>query len=199
MVQALHGPLMRARLEGSFLNVWSIAGLKYDEVRHVAVLASLLDPRKCPQTGPEFLRAFLERARLSGPGPLPTDNEVRAGYRIRTEEYPLENTDSRVDLSVEGREFLLLIEVKINAREGLAQLQRYDSVLQEKAKRISKRPSLIYLSPRPPQNPPPGTVHVRWIDVAAAARQVGRKRKAGDFALVSLLLLHLAAHTSAFT
>jgi hypothetical protein len=198
-LQLLRSPLMKARSTGAFFNVWSTAGLKRDEGPNAAVFAALLDPRTCPGTGPEFLWAFLQRARRSPADPLPNEAEVRGGYTLRTEDYPLGYADNRVDLSIEGRNFLLIIEVKIDAGEGLAQLKRYDGVLQAKAKLLGKRPALVYLSPRPPENPPPGTVYAKWTDVVFAARQVGRAFKAGDHSLVSALLLHFAAHASAFT
>jgi PD-(D/E)XK nuclease superfamily len=190
--------LTRARLEGAFLNIWSTAGLKRDEVRTAAVLASLFDPQSHPESGPDFLLAFLQRAGRSSKAPLLSEAEVRGGYTVRTEDYPSGQSDNRVDLSIEGRTFLLIIEVKIDAGEGPKQLCRYDKVLHAKAGMLNKRAALIYLSPLPPLNPPPGTVHATWTDVVFAARQVGRMNRAADRSLVASLLLHFADHVTAF-
>jgi hypothetical protein len=198
-LQSLRAPLARARSAGAFLNVWSAAGLKRDEVRNTAVLASLLDPQSYPEAGPDFLWAFLQRATHSGTASLLQEAEVRRGYTVRTEEYPLGQADSRVDLSIEGHNFLLMIEVKIDADEGTAQLSRYDDVLRKKARALGKRPALIYLSPRPPRNLPAETIHATWTDIVFAARQVSRMSISANRSLVGALLLHFAVHATAFT
>jgi hypothetical protein len=197
-LQSLRAPLMSARSSGAFLNVWSIAGLKRDEVRNAAVFASLLDPLICPEIGPAFLWAFLRRIRESGGGSLPNEADIKAGYTVQTEDRPLGNADSRVDLSIEGRDFLLLIEVKIDAGEGLAQLSRYNDVLREKANLLEKRPALVYLSPRPSSRPPRGTFYADWTDVATAARNVARDFQSDGYAIVSTFLRHFAAHVKQF-
>jgi hypothetical protein len=110
----------------------------------------------------------------------------------------LGQAENRVDLSIEGRDFLLIIEVKIDAGEGPVQLQRYDEILRAKAALLGKRPSLLYLSPRPPESAPCGTVHARWTDVVSAAQEVGRAYKSGDASLFSVVLFHFAAHLAAF-
>jgi hypothetical protein len=198
-LQALREPLAQARSAGAFLNVWSTAGLKRDEVRNTAVLASLFDPRSYPEAGPDFLWAFLQRATRSSEAFLLQKAEVLSGYTVRTEEYPLGQAESRVDLSIEGHSFLLMIEVKIDAIEGLAQLSRYDDVLRKKAIALGKRPALIYLSPRPPKNLPAEAIHATWSDVVLAARQVGRTCIGANSSLVNTLLLQFAAHAAAFT
>ena len=63
---ALRGPLAKARSAGAFFNAWVAAGLKRDEVRNAAVLASLLDPELCPATGPAFLRQVLSATGSGG-------------------------------------------------------------------------------------------------------------------------------------
>ena len=191
---ALRQPLANARTQGSLLNVWKMAGLKRNEVRTAAVLASLWDAGVCPQTAAPFLHAFL--ARLPGGGSFPTYTELEAGYVVRTEDCPLGNAGSRVDLSIEGRDFLLLIEVKIDAGEGLDQVARYDRLLRAKADLLGKRPSLVFLGPRRPVT---GTaIHASWLDVSAAARVVIQGRKRAERTFVDHLLEHFASHVAAF-
>jgi len=130
---------------------------------------------------------------------LPDEADVRAGYVVRIEDCPLGGGENRVDLSIEGRKFLLFVEVKIDAREGREQLPRYDLVLRAKAALLNKRPALIYLSPRSPENRPPDIVHATWNDVVFAARQAGTMDRFGERPLFSVLLLQFAAHVAAFT
>ena len=194
VIKALRQPLLTARSRGSLLNVWRTAGLKRNEVRNAAVLASLWDAVLYPKTAIPFLRAFL--ARLPNDGSFPTNEELEAGYVVRTEDYPLGNADSRVDLSVEGATFLLVIEVKIDACEGPAQLIRYDELLRAKATLLGKRPSLILLGPRGPVTGK--AVHASWTDVSAAGRAVGSLHKSREQTLPDQLLNQFAAHVAIF-
>lgn len=192
--QTLSGPLARAAASGQLSNVWAIAGLKRNEVRNAAALGSLWSPGLFPETAAAFLRAFLHR--LPGLSALPIGSELDAGYTVRTEECPLGDASSRVDLSIEGRNFLLVVEVKIDAPEGEQQVTRYNEVLQAKAQLLGKRPVLVLLGPRPPRTG--AAVHANWADVAAAAQATARQRKAAERTFADQLLQHFAAHVAAF-
>jgi hypothetical protein len=48
-----------------------------------------------------------------------------ADARVRTEERPLWSDRDRVDIAVDGPDFVLFVEVKVGAVEGGSQLQRY--------------------------------------------------------------------------
>lgn len=194
LIQTLRLPLLRARARGSLLNVWRTAGLKRNEVRNAAVLASLWDARLYPETAIPFLQELL--ARLPNDGSFPTKEELKAGYVVRTEDYPLGNADSRIDLSVEGENFLLIVEVKIDAREAPSQLTRYDELLRAKAALLGKRASFILLGPRGPVTSK--AVHASWTDVSIAARAVGGLHKSREQMLPDQLLEQFAAHVTDF-
>lgn len=172
-------PLARLRSASSNINPWSVAGLKRVEVRNAAVLASLFSPRACGDQAIAFLDEFLRR--LADPvGLLPSSAELRGGYSVRTEHCPVGERTERVDLTIEGRTFVLGIEVKIDANEGVEQLRRYMAALSRWGRQRGKRSIVVFLAPYPPSEP--GVVGADWRDVAAAGRAiVPRLRSGADF------------------
>jgi hypothetical protein len=48
--------------------------------------------------------------------PVPTSG--LRGYVTATETYPLSNEESRVDIEIVSPEFLIIVEVKVDAPEG---------------------------------------------------------------------------------
>lgn len=189
----LTGPLEQARRDGSLADVWDIAGLGRNELRTAAALAALWNPRLCGTVAVEFLAAFL--ARVGPDENFPTHTELNAGYVVRTEDHPEGEVSERVDITIEGRGFLLGIEIKIDADEGPQQLSRYRNALQARAAHRQQRPALIYLSPRPPLDP--FTRHARWSDIAAAARSVA-PCQAAERQFVHQLVTQFATHVAAF-
>lgn len=59
---------------------------------------------------------------------------------------PLGNLENRVDIEIDASEFLLFIEVKIYANEGVDQLKRYYREAMLKTKNVSKDWAIIYLT-----------------------------------------------------
>lgn len=137
---------------GSAINIWEVAGLKRDEVRNTAILAWLLDCHGSHGQGNAFLRCFLdciksipenEKAKVLE---MIQDCNIGSAYRTITERAFTKNSsieesvkrdsedrqsDSRVDIVIEGSDFILFIEVKIDAGEGKEQISRYVNILSE--------------------------------------------------------------------
>ena len=197
-LDGLRGPLEIARTDGARLNVWGTAGLKRDEVRNAGVLAALFDPNQSGDRAAAFLSAFLDRVQGADRAGLPTPGELEAGYSVQTEACPLGAADSRVDLSVEGSRFILLIEVKIDAGEGVEQLSRYAQVLRAKAMALNKRAALVYLSPTPAKAPPPATFYADWGAVHGAARAVVAAITKSDRTFQDQLLVQFGQHVRTF-
>jgi hypothetical protein len=187
-----------ARDEGALFNVWSIARLRRDEVRNSAVLAALFNPVVSGDRAVAFLNAFLDRVHGPDREALPTVDELKRGYAVQTEACPLGAADDRVDLSIEGPNFLLLIEVKIDAGEGLEQLGRYDRVLRTKAAALGKRAALVYLSPTPALAPPVDAFYADWRCVARAARAVVQAQPTTNQTFHDHLLRQFAQHATQF-
>ena len=123
----VQAPIRVAQQQGLAVNVWQIAGLKTDEVRHSKVLKWFLDCRGDHGQGNAILLHLLKE--------LPLMEKYQTKRYFTTEECcPLGNQESRVDIEIDADEFLLFIEIKINATEGKDQLQRYIDIAQAKAK-----------------------------------------------------------------
>ena len=123
---------------GFHANVWKVAGLKRDEVRISKVLQWFLDCRAEHGLGNQILKILLSLLpqRFQFLEPLK--------YRSFAESYPSSDGVNRVDIEIDAKEFLLLIEVKIDASEGFQQLQRYIDVASNKSKR--RHWAVIYLT-----------------------------------------------------
>lgn len=168
VLAALRAPLAHARDEGVLLNPWVMAGLRRNEVRNAAVLASFFSPRACGRLGVDFLDAFLEPLR---PNPaIPGRPDLEAGYYVRTEHYASGNGRDRVDLTVEGKSFVLGIEIKIDAPEGPLQLERYVETIRAWGQRQGKSAAVIFLAPFPAGNADVSSAN--WRSIATASRKV---------------------------
>ncbi len=174
------------------INIWSIAGLRRDELRNAAVLAWFLDPRGSHGLGSAALRGFLAEVARRTPG-WPNFSGDLSRVTVVTEEWPLGSETDRVDIAINGPDFALFVEVKIDAFEGPDQLRRYADLIERKALAFGRQHGrLIYLSPRVPQHPPSGLGTITWYGVAEALSTLPRKGMSGALAA------QFARHVRAF-
>lgn len=170
-LEALRSCCARWRQTDRISNIWAIAGLKRNEVRTTAALAWWLDPTGEHGFGNAILRevlAALGNCRLSG-------LSVDAPYRVRTEYCAFGEAADRVDIAIDGPDFLLFIEVKIDAPEGPNQLDRYVRKAREFAQAIGKPiVAVLYLNDATPSVLPDGVVPLRWPAIADAIEAVLR-------------------------
>lgn len=120
--------ILKMRRTGDFSNVWRAAGLKRDELRNSAVLAWLLDRHGDHGQGSAILERLLQLLPTYFPNldkEFPNAKNAEGNYWTYTESCPLGEKENRVDIEIDGREFLLFIEVKIGAQETNKQLDRY--------------------------------------------------------------------------
>ncbi|HEY5107616.1 MAG TPA: PD-(D/E)XK nuclease family protein [Caulobacteraceae bacterium] len=166
-------PLAAARARGDFIDIWAVAGLNRREVRNASVLAWLLDPRGSHGQGSGCLEAFTAQISRADPS-WRLDPSILRLFRVRTEQRPLGSDRDRVDIAIDGPGFLIFIEVKIDAGEGLNQLSRYTESAAAKAAASADaqghkpRTLVAFLSPMPPSKPVAGLVHLSWSEVADA-------------------------------
>ncbi len=173
-------------------NAWRSAGVGQDEIRNTAVLRWLLDRFGDHGQGPDLLAALLEHLKL----PELAGLARQAPYQARVEQQLSDTGDSRVDIAIEGADFMIIIEAKVGAAEGEDQLERYHRYLQ---KILGKRQRvLVFLTPdgRPARNPAL-RAHVQPLAWAALADVIDAHLRrhpglAGHTA--GLLLRHFAEH-----
>jgi hypothetical protein len=192
-VEQLRQPLSEAFQSGEFCNIWTVAGLGRDEMRNAAILTWLFDRYGTHGQRDGILKQFLLRIQQRMPLKLAHNDWTGAHYITRREVHPLGMLDNRVDIEIESRQFLILIETKIDANEGNDQLSRYDDVARAKA---NGRPyALLYLCVSHDYAAlDESTIGVTWKDVAAAIRTYIRGRPSvsqnfSQWLVVSLLQL----------
>jgi hypothetical protein len=163
-----HRTLSKLRATGDLTDVWAIARIGRREIRNAAVLAWLLDPLGTHGFSERFFRNLVQalaKARVSG-FPIPSDFEPT--YRVRTEIYPIDGVN-RVDIWVEGKDFVLVIEVKIDALEGYRQIERCKHAAKTRAG--DRQYGILYISPTIHANSTNRSDRIcfaTWKDVAGA-------------------------------
>ena len=105
------------------LNVWEAVNLARSELKHCSVLRWLLDPRGSHYQGDLFLNKFIER--YSERFPNIRKEELRS-CNVKSEE--TFNDTGRVDISITGKSFIIVIEAKIDAGEQEDQMSRYSQI-----------------------------------------------------------------------
>ena len=190
---SLHEPLQRSRENGDFLQIWSVAGIKRNELRNAAILAWLIDPRGSHGYGSDILSRLLSTAAEQVPC-WPLHDADLSYVTVHTEERPLGSDRDRVDIAIDGPDFVLFMEVKIDAIEGRLQLRRYIESAKEKARALRKKHALvIYLSPRPPIDLPFGVVLLTWRHISRILSGVSSRGINGT------LVHHYARHIRSFS
>lgn len=137
---AMEQPLVDARKGAFGCDPWDIAGVGRDEVKNSAILAWLLNPKGNHGLDDSALSALLAKLHLKFGFPKTPGNYCF----VRTEANPDGDITNRVDIEIDSENFYLLIEVKIDALEGVEQLKRYGRLA---ASQASGRPwSLLFLT-----------------------------------------------------
>jgi hypothetical protein len=156
------------------------------------VLAWFLNPQGSHGLGTTFLAAFLgDIARTTQDWPHLLSDLSRT--TVATEEWPLSSATERVDIALDGPDFALFVEVKIDAPEGPSQLERYLRQARRKADATGREHGcVIFLSPRRPRQVPAGVAVTTWREVASALSVLNRQTLGG------LLAAQFAQHVRTF-
>ena len=105
------------------LNVWEAVKLARSELKHCSILRWLLDPRGSHYQGDLFLKRFIER--YGGSFPNVRKDEL-SFCNVKSEDSY--DDAGRVDISITGKSFIIVIEAKIDAGEQKKQLSRYRNI-----------------------------------------------------------------------
>ncbi len=110
------------------LNVWEAVNIARSELKHCSFLRWLLDPRGSHYQGDLFLKRFSE----SFPREIPKDE--LCSCKVKSEDFY--HGAGRVDISITGRSFIIIIEAKIDADEQEDQVSRYGQLRQDSPKNV---------------------------------------------------------------
>jgi len=144
-VKAFAEPYDNYCQSGAFINIWQVAGIGKDELRNSAVLAWMLDHSADHGQGSSILERLVAMIGNIREIDLSLESIRKNNYRVKTESLPMGELHSRIDIEVEGADFLIFIEVKINAQETNDQLQRYLDLVKRKS--AGRSWAIIFLTP----------------------------------------------------
>jgi hypothetical protein len=189
-----------SRNSGFGFNPWTIAGLRRNEVRTCGVLAELWNPAKRGNAARPFLKEFV--GAIGGPRPLLTPDEILKHYIVRTEHGLFGDRTTRMDITIEGNDFVMVIEAKIDAFEGKGseknppQFKKIIERLEAYANERGKRSLFVLISRLPPEAEFVGH-HTDWHNIARAARRCLPRDRA-LFSFHDRLLADFANHVANF-
>ena len=185
-------PMLAAKRLGFAVNVWQTAGLKHNDVLNSQVLQWFLDPQANHGQGDGLLKQFLSLL------PEKFQNTFIQHSRVLAESCPLGENSERVDIEIDTNAFLIFIEVKIDANEGLEQLDRYLHIVQRKA---SSKPWMVVYLTRRAELPSThrgkqGLMAISWSQLAAAFLQYADAAEADNRS--AWLVQQFAQHMQSF-
>ena len=201
-------PLLTSAKHAGFLcDPWAVASLKRNEVRNSAVLAWWLDPRGSHGLGAALLTELLAYMQWDCP--------INPSCRVGVESHPDGDRSNRVDIEIDDPGFFLIIEVKIDAPEGIQQLQRYCNLAE--MRRTAGKKGVLFLTPtgRPPVSvvanptceslPSDQVFPISWKKIASLLQAALRRhherfqiKSYPETALVALLARTFCSHIKQF-
>jgi len=167
------------------------------ETAHSSLLTHFLDPQSAGDVGLACRDAFVTLLRNPSKedeeSVVPEDLSFR-GAVIQSERHLAQY--GRVDISIESEQFVLLIEVKIDASERDQQLSDYASALKELCADRGRDGLLVFLTADPKQKPgTKATVrHITFRDVLISWLPVAVAGRTAEHMYLSLYLKTIAHH-----
>ena len=141
------------------LNVWEAINIARSELKHCSFLRWLLDPRGSHFQRDLFLKRFRERFSEDLRKKIPEDE--LSSCKVKSEDS--DNAAGRVDISITGKSFIIVIEAKIDTGEREEQLVDY---------RYSENVVIVFLTKdgRKP-NSGPADLCIAWKDIGEICKE----------------------------
>lgn len=138
----LSEPLKLVQHPALSFDPWEVVGLERKEVHNTAILAWLLDPEGTHGFGRLPLQTLLQTIRHNR-NDIPEDYHRYCRVQVEANS---DDSANRVDIEIDADNFLLFIEVKIDAGEQSEQIARY---CEDAEQRSMSRPwAVVFLTPQ---------------------------------------------------
>jgi hypothetical protein len=134
LLRSIEEAELSGRWRSSSFNVFSVLGCARNEQAHSRLLAWLLDPAEAHGLGSKFLRGFMLAALGEEP---PSTSDVRVSTEFH-------HSAGRFDIHIEGREWCLVVENKVDWVASEDQRNRYEGYCKS---RRGKKARLVYVTP----------------------------------------------------
>lgn len=188
----------RAKSQGHFVNVWEVAQLRRDELRNASVLAWILNPSASHGRGAAVLNSLLSLLKERHSESFPLSLPLHGAYTVTTESCPFSDQSNRIDIAIDGDDFFIFVEVKVDASEGVGQLSRYLDVAAQKSAASAKESyAVVYISrfAKPTLSAKASRLVIAtWIDVAQAIRATILASDERETDIIDLLFKQFAQH-----
>jgi len=129
----------KKKAKGEYFNVLDSLPRKHHEDLHSNFIGYLLDPNESHKLGNIFLNSFLEIISSKVEDKIIESIRLNEPFTLRRE---FAVQEGRIDLLLESKNLVIIIENKIFAKDQEYQLKRYD----DWAKRVGKPYIIIYLT-----------------------------------------------------
>ncbi|WP_437644358.1 PD-(D/E)XK nuclease family protein [Sorangium sp. So ce362] len=172
-------------------------GQAHVEVVHSALVAHFLDPRKSGDVGTACRAAFgtflIHPTSEEEEGAIPEALNF-VGAEVRTERHL--GKHGRVDISIESPRAVVLIEVKVDAAEGLQQVPDYAAALGELCAQGAREGILVFLTQDPEQRPSvkQAARHIIFRDLLRLWLPVAISGRTSEHMYLSMYLKTVAVH-----
>ena len=177
--------------QGHRLNIWEIAGVGKDELRNMAILFWWLRQDGEHDLGKTILNGIMKTIKKEyGESPIHKITDFTDDYQIHREHtlWDQQGRACRLDIIIESKDVLIVIEGKINAPEsinvndGEVQLDRYCDLA--RARSGKKQWAVVYLTPskrldESRRKKHPELFEITWKEIANVIRKESKKIEKG--------------------